>query len=304
MRRFIQKKDDLDLNIEGILDSMLENPPSIEGTDFFHSDVSDMAHVLPAVESVLNPRFFTRATLIFRLLHHTLDIYLISPISEDAVLAVAVPDADREDPKILEHIWFLLFLGVLATGICNCLKNYLHGMPPSTTPPSSMVKDKLANAQPRQVRSLPNTQDARSGNAVFGATERENSNQTVVGPHVPDKNAEAYYEKETHYDPVGHGYGRGANTLGQRQNSMAENANIQSKKGYAVETHFRDGKFTGNPEVVSEQSHPGLRDLCCTTVPRSSPDVPILHHRLRGIQRDSSSSRIVPHSWIMQILRH
>ena len=98
-------------------------PPLVEGTDFVYTDVSDMAHVLPAVESVLYPHFFTCTTLIFRLLRRNLDMHLINPISEDAVLAVEVFDADREDPRILEHIRFLLFLGASATRISNSLKN-------------------------------------------------------------------------------------------------------------------------------------------------------------------------------------
>lgn len=63
-----------------------------------------MAHVLPAVESVLTPEFFARASLTFRLLRRTLDLHLINTISEDTVLAIAVSDADCEDPRILEHI--------------------------------------------------------------------------------------------------------------------------------------------------------------------------------------------------------
>ncbi len=50
------------MNICGILDGMLEKPPSLEGTDYVFSDISDMAHVLPAVESVLVPDFFAHLT--------------------------------------------------------------------------------------------------------------------------------------------------------------------------------------------------------------------------------------------------
>ena len=70
----------------------------MEGTDFVHADVSDIAYILPAVKSILIPAFFSRATLVFCLLRHTLDLHLINPIIEDSVLAIQVSEADREDP--------------------------------------------------------------------------------------------------------------------------------------------------------------------------------------------------------------
>ena len=104
MVKFIQKKDDLNENVRGILGSMLEKPPSPEGADFIYTEVSDMANSLPAVDSALVPNFFTRASIVFRLIRRTLDMYLINPITEDTVIGIEVPDADREDPRILEHI--------------------------------------------------------------------------------------------------------------------------------------------------------------------------------------------------------
>ena len=104
MYELVQNKHDLDSNICGILDRMLEEPTLLEGTDFVHADVSDMAHILPAVNSILIHSFFSRGTLVFRMLRHTLDLHLINPIIEDAVLAIQVSEADREDPRILEHI--------------------------------------------------------------------------------------------------------------------------------------------------------------------------------------------------------
>ncbi len=47
---------------------------------FGSNDVLNLVHGLPTVDSVLNPKFFTRATLVSHLLRHTLDIHQVNPI--------------------------------------------------------------------------------------------------------------------------------------------------------------------------------------------------------------------------------
>ena len=109
--------------------------------------------------------------------------------------------------------------------------------------------NKLAHVQPSQILSPHRTQDARSGNVVYGAAARENiSKRAPARPTVLYKNAAAYYDKKIHFDQPLLEYDSGSNPLLHRQNTIADSAYIQSKKEYAVETYFRDLKFTGAPE--------------------------------------------------------
>ena len=75
------------------------------------SDISDMAIELPAIELVLEPKFFSRPALIFRLFHQTLDLHHVNSISKDEMDTVQIPAADAKNTRLLEHIWILLFLG-------------------------------------------------------------------------------------------------------------------------------------------------------------------------------------------------
>ncbi len=131
MCRFVQKKDECNVNICEILDKILEKLLPFERTVYVYSHVTDMAHVITAVESVLVLDFFARTSIIFRLLRRMLDVHLTNLITEDSVISIKVPDADREDPQILEHICFLLFITASASGISSSLKQY-RGVVPSS----------------------------------------------------------------------------------------------------------------------------------------------------------------------------
>ena len=144
MFKFVRKTDELDEIVCSILENMLENPPTKENTDFVYTDITDMAMSLPPVESLLAPNFFIRAPLGFHLLRRTLELDLVNRKSEDAVLSVTVPQDDCEDPRLLEHIWFLLFLGATETDIEYNVCRYRdeirsRSRSGSQTPPVSLV---------------------------------------------------------------------------------------------------------------------------------------------------------------------
>ena len=72
--KFVRVEDALNTSIWKILKLLLEKKPSIEGMEYATSDISDMAYEQPAIDSVVEPKFFSRPALIFRLFRRTLDI--------------------------------------------------------------------------------------------------------------------------------------------------------------------------------------------------------------------------------------
>lgn len=74
-----------------------------------------MAHALPSVESLIAPCFFEGTAIGLRLLQRALDLHLINRVTEDMLLPVEIPHAYRGYSRILEHIWFLLFMVAAAS---------------------------------------------------------------------------------------------------------------------------------------------------------------------------------------------
>ena len=161
MCKFFRRRDTLDYRVGGVLVGLLEKASSLEGTDFAVADVTDLAHALPSLESVLQPSFLERTTPGFRLLRRSLDLHLVNHITEDNVLAIEVSDADREDPRILEHIWFLLFIGAQEDQISACLRTHRMNMIESQRNRSDTLHNKLINTPSKQVPRSTINQDVR-----------------------------------------------------------------------------------------------------------------------------------------------
>ena len=128
MSRFIRIKDDLDVALKEITDTMLEASRSIDKADFEYSYISDMSLGLPSAESLLKPDFFDRTTLIFWLLRRALDLHLVNNTTMDYVHAIQISDKDRENPRMIEFIWFLLRIGAAATDIAASVKEHRESM--------------------------------------------------------------------------------------------------------------------------------------------------------------------------------
>ena len=122
MVNFIRKTDELDFSIHAAIENILSIPLSPQSPRFSMSDVADIIHGFPTPEQLLEPKYFRRVTLPFRLLHRCLDLHLVNPIDEETISTVQLPEEDKEDSRLSEQIWFLLFLGASAPGITESLK--------------------------------------------------------------------------------------------------------------------------------------------------------------------------------------
>ena len=122
MVNFIRKTDELDFSIHAAIENILSIPLSPQSTTFSMSDVADIIHGFPTPEQVLEPKYFRRVTLPFRLLRRCLDLHLVNPIDEETISTVHLPEEDKEDSRLSEQIWFLLFLGAPASGITESLR--------------------------------------------------------------------------------------------------------------------------------------------------------------------------------------
>ena len=119
--RLIRKTDELDMSIALALGSITRDPPKMGVTEYTLDNVFDIIHSLPPVEEVNKPDFFNRKSLPFRLLRRILELHLVNLINPSDVSAVPLSIDDREDPRIFEHTWFLLFIGSSPNAIAENL---------------------------------------------------------------------------------------------------------------------------------------------------------------------------------------
>lgn len=124
MYRFLRKVDQLDTAIANAIESFLESPLELSVNLFSLSDVADIVHGFPIVQSLLTPNFFLRVTLPFRLLRRCLNLHLVNPVTEEMTSSVHLPADEREDPHLREQIWFLQFLGSSANGVAETLERF------------------------------------------------------------------------------------------------------------------------------------------------------------------------------------
>ena len=62
--------------------AILKKEPSIDGMEFAIADIDGMAIELLSVELILEPAFFSRPALIFRLLRQTFGLHNVNSISK------------------------------------------------------------------------------------------------------------------------------------------------------------------------------------------------------------------------------
>ena len=264
MCKFFRRRDTLDYRVEEVLNVFMEKAHSLEGTDFPIADVTDLAHALRSLDSVLQLSFFERTTLGFRLLRRSLDLNLVNHATEDNVLAIEVSDADREDLRILEHIWFLLFIGAQEDQISACLRTHRMNMTEPQRNRGYTLRNGPTNTRSRQVpRSIIN-QDVR---------------QIDLNNDAAAQNSSPYYSNDPVYrrNPIAAANNDGRSThkqgsnhydIPQRSNCHRHSSSFvqsydQRKKGCAVETYLRDRKFSGYPEQSIDNA---IRDFeICST---------------------------------------
>ena len=242
MSRFIRITDDLDIAVREIMDRMLGAPPSINKADFEYRDISDMAMRLPSAESLLKPDFFDRTALIFRLFRRTMDLYMVNSTSMDAVLAIRIPDKDLEDPRMIELIWFLLWIGAASTNIAACVKVRRENMV-SSSRHTDTDKQSLGGSYQRRPEPVQARQDVRNPSPVF-ITDMHNKNYV---PDQPSLNATHNNVCKTMHSAHQQQLGRLQNAW---ENSGSDAPQSQSKKGYAVKAYFRNRELSGSSKQV------------------------------------------------------
>ena len=98
---FAKPKDSLDEFVISIIRQLLEKTPKIVDDVYSVNGVKDKSHQLPRFEEFLDIKYFSRPTLVMRLLFRSISMHLINSIREDDVLAADVPYEDRENPQLL-----------------------------------------------------------------------------------------------------------------------------------------------------------------------------------------------------------
>ena len=162
--------------------------------------------------------------------------------------AVAMHDEYRQDTRIREQVWYLLFIGAPPFEVSELLSRFNETKPTSSVPSNALsVNDPFRNlrSQPEaaQVRQSANAQLPVAGNVIGSHIKVDNGCSQVhrlgtaqAGSHRAQQEAPNHQQdvcnRESHL----------------RMPSSHDIAVMQGKKGYAVEAYFRDRKFPGAPE--------------------------------------------------------
>ena len=233
-----------------------------------------MAISLPPVQPLLVPTFFIRSPLGFRLLCRTLELHLVNRISEETVLNVTVPQADCEDPLLLERIWFLLFLGATATGIEYNVRRYrdeIRSRPSSgshISPGRARIHEKPETTALGHGKSISDQSILPSASARLQVASANNSINPGFNSHgFPNSNtSSAYNTRCAALDDVRIPYGATKSLPQNHRNPTQKASSLQGKKGFGVESYFRDRKFSGSPEQSIENR---IRDFEICAVQQS-----------------------------------
>ena len=207
-------------------------------------DVKDIRYGLPTLEELLEPDFFRRPPLSFPLLRRSLDLHDFNPISDEYISLVPLLTTDKSNSRIFEQVWFLLFLCAQAQNIPELLNSYRE----KRTRPTGTLYQPSADASPLQYSITKSGQEIRSIGNDSNALGYNNYNprnnltppphpfQDSILPHdmtkTEPKNRHSEIIPRTH-DPI---------------KSTEGSPFDQGKKGHAVESYFRDRKFTGAPD--------------------------------------------------------
>ena len=111
LSELIGKGDPLDYKILNIINLVLKTPPDTDTpAQLERDDIEDLLLGLPTPEDILEPSFFTRAPLSFRLLSRALELHGISTVSDTSMSSVNLNDADKDDSRLLKQVWFLMLI--------------------------------------------------------------------------------------------------------------------------------------------------------------------------------------------------
>ena len=220
------------------------------------TDVADISANFPSVDSLLNKEFFQSATLPFRLLRRTLAVYHVNSIEEGSVSEITLVENEKEDPRVAEQVWFLLFLGAPTDEISKVFREYRET---SKTPRLSF----RAGTKKRSRRSAFAQYPKSPPLAYAPNTQLVERNQSPNSYDIAQANYSRISQERNH--------GKHQDVRKQMQQERItlsqDPASVRGKKGHAVESYFRDMKFTGAPE---QSVNNFIRDFEICAVQQSS----------------------------------
>ena len=224
--------DDLDASIALKLESITQEAPKIGTSEYTMEDTLDIIHGLPPVEEINKPEFFNRKTLPFRLLQRSLELHLVNPIKPDDMSSVPLSNDDREDPRLIEHIWFLSLLDAASEAIAENLRTLRNSLGSrSHSINLSDNKETMTHLLTQWNKQVPSIQKIRTPSNVREGTSTPPIHQL---PTQVAKAPEEYIDKSIQ-DP-------------RMSNRTPDPAFSHSKKAQAVVAYFRDRLFNGSPE--------------------------------------------------------
>ena len=217
---FFSKTDELESSIHDFVKSMLEIEPTLGETPFELSDVSEMIHSFCQPDQVLNPQFLQRIPFPFRMLRLCLDIYLLDPVEDTVISTIRMTDDEKRNRGLQQLIWFLLLVGATPAQVENNLNLYRQLKSNANASSVQNLTKKPASEdrrdRPSSSYAQPNIQDAR-----------RNDHSRAQAPH-----------SQSFRGSVAHATASGRTDEGYSH----------SKKGNAVDSYFKDRRFSGSPE--------------------------------------------------------
>ncbi len=114
--RFFCRDDDLDTSVSLAIENILSETPTKEVAEFQMSEVLDIIHGLPTVETVLEADFFHRITLPFRHLRRCLDLHIVNHINEERINSVPFLKMKAMTPDWRSRFGSYCFLELLHQG--------------------------------------------------------------------------------------------------------------------------------------------------------------------------------------------
>ena len=110
-QKLLNKTDDLDTAIHGIVDSWLDIPLTDEDNAMTTDDVEDIAQALPSLERILVPGYFGRTTFPFRILRQLIFLHDVNPVDADFTTFFDLSLRELGNNGLMEQLRFLLLLG-------------------------------------------------------------------------------------------------------------------------------------------------------------------------------------------------
>ena len=259
MIRFVSISDELETLVANAIENILVDEPKLDESNLMMSEVTDIIHGFPPVETLLKPEFFLRTTLPFRLLRRCSEMHLVNPVKDESKSEVDFLDEEREDPRLAEQVWFLLFLGASPSAVTEMLSQSREFRTlPSSPSANSFGKDNYSQVRPKPSNMYGNLRCPQRELYQPSGSPRTNQNLFPVTPtksygleqKLPSVNndGQSNVPNNNRLSNSNQQQDDRATTSQVRTHHSSDFSYVQSKKGRAVESYFRDRKFTGAPE--------------------------------------------------------